>query len=72
MPFKIVGVIVSDNLRYIILFKSDLKFSNKIYFGIKLIKTAESSGILPQEQHGSRSVHTPINVSYSKACYLTM
>ena len=49
MVLNISGVIRTDKLRTILLFKAHLNFSNKLYFGSKLTKRAESSGILPQE-----------------------
>ena len=52
MILKISRVIRTDNLKAVLLFEADLNFSNKLYFGSIFIKRAESSGFLPQEQHG--------------------
>ena len=60
---NISGVIRTDNLRDILLFEVDLKFSNKLYFGSRLTKIVEISGVLPQEQHSGRSGHTSIEVA---------
>ena len=55
---KIYRVIKTDNLGTILLFEADFNFANKLYFGIRLMKRAEISVVLPQEQHGGRSGHT--------------
>ena len=43
---NISGVIITDNLRAILLFEADLNFSNKLYFWIRLMKRAQSSGVI--------------------------
>ena len=53
-------MIRADNLRGIPLFEADFKFSNKLYFGIRLTKREKISGVLPQEQRDLRSGHMPI------------
>ena len=59
---NISSVIITDNIRAILRFESDFFFENNIYFGIRLMKIAEISGVLPQEQHNGRSGHTSIEV----------
>ena len=49
---KISGVSRTDNLRTILIFEAYFNFSNKLYFGSRLMKRAESSGVLPQEYVG--------------------
>ena len=63
MLLNISRVITADNIRDILLFESDFKFENKLHFGSRFMKRAESLGVLPQEQHGGRTGHTPIEVS---------
>ena len=63
MVLNIYGVVITDKIRAILLFESDINFSNKLYFGSRLIKRANISGILPLEQRGVRSGHTSIEVA---------
>ena len=51
MLLNISGVIGADNLSAVIIYGADFNFANKLYFGSRLMKRAESSGVLPQEQH---------------------
>ena len=67
---KVSGVIITYKLIAILLFESDIKFSNQLYFGIRLIKRAEGSGVLPQEQHSGRSGHTPIEVALIRSIFI--
>ena len=50
------------NIRSIILFEDDFNFAHKLYFSSKLMKILETSGVLPQEQHGVRSVQELIDM----------
>ena len=59
---KISDVIRTDNLGDIPLFEAEFNFANKTYFISRIMKRAESSVLIPQEQHRVRSVHTPIDV----------
>ena len=63
MLFKISSVIRTNNLRYILLFEADFNFENKTYFGRRLIKRTEISGVLLQGQHGVRPGYTFTEVS---------
>ena len=60
---KIVGVIRTGKLRDIVIFEDNLNFSNKLYFGIRLMEREEISGVILQEQHGGRLVHTSMYVA---------
>ena len=62
MILNIDRVFITDKLRDILIFESNFNFSNKLYFGIMLMEIAESSGFIPQEQHGVRSGNMPIEV----------
>ena len=62
MILNIDRVIIADKLRDIPIFESNFNFSNKLYFGIMLMEIVESSGVIPQEQHGVRSGNMPIEV----------
>ena len=44
---NISGVIITDNLRAILLFEADLNFANKLYFGMILMKREDRSVVLP-------------------------
>ena len=55
---NISGVIITDNLRAILLFEADLNFSNKLYLWIRLMKRAQRSGVISQKQNGVISGHT--------------
>ena len=69
MLLKIYEVMRTDKLRDILLFESDLNFSNEIFFLNTLMKIAESSGVLPHEQHGDRSGHMLIEVAVLKIIF---
>ena len=49
MFLNISSVIRSENLRDILLFEADFKFSNELYFVRRLMKREEISGYLPRE-----------------------
>ena len=55
---KIFGVIITDKLRAILIFKADFKFSKKLYFGSVIMKRERFSRDLPQEKPGGSSGHT--------------
>ena len=63
MLLMIYRVVITEKLRDILLFEANFNFSNKLYFGNRLMKVAESSGVLPQKQHGGISGHTSIKVA---------
>ena len=62
MILNIDRVFITDKLRDILIFESNFNFSNKLYFGIMLMEIVESSGVIPQEQHGVRSGNMSIEV----------
>ena len=69
MILNIGGIIRTYNLISILLFESEFKFANKLCFVIRLTKRVESSGVLPQEQHNGRLVHTSIEVEVLRVLF---
>ena len=69
MILKISGVIRTYKLRAVLLFEDDFNFANKFYFGIRYTKRAESSGVIPQVQHGDISEHKSIEVALLRSIF---
>ena len=63
MILNISCVIISYNLRAILIFEADFNLENKLYLGGGLMKRAEILGVLTQKQHGDRSVHKSIKLA---------
>ena len=63
MILNIPGAIRTGKIRDIPLFEFDFNFASKLYFGSRLMKRAKIPGVLTQDQHGGRSLHTLIKVS---------
>ena len=69
MILNIYSLIIKFKLRDIFLFESELRFSNKLYFWITLMKRAESSGVMPHGKHDGRSGHTSIEVELLRSIF---
>ena len=63
MPLKIAGVIRKDKIRDILLFEADFNFSNKLYFGKRLTKRAQNTGVPPQEKNDISLGHMSIELA---------
>ena len=69
MLLKVDGLVITDKLGAILIFEADFNFQHNSYFGISWTKGVESSGVLPQKEHGGRSVHTSIEVAVIRSLF---